>query len=51
MPDAQLLWGYPEVAVHLGISSQATCSRKSRASLPAPDDTTLPDRPPVASVA
>ncbi|MEU9856147.1 MarR family transcriptional regulator [Streptomyces sp. NPDC047974] len=41
----QPLWGYPEVAAHLGISVQAARSRKSRGSLPAPDDTTVPDRP------
>ncbi|MFJ6518696.1 MarR family transcriptional regulator [Streptomyces filamentosus] len=41
----QPLWGYSEVAAHLGISIQAARSRKSRGSLPAPDDTTVPDRP------
>ncbi|WP_198358205.1 MarR family transcriptional regulator [Streptomyces fildesensis] len=45
MADDQHLWGYPEVAAHLGISVQATRSRKSRGSLPEPDDTTIPDRP------
>ncbi|MFC8277589.1 MarR family transcriptional regulator [Streptomyces sp. NPDC057271] len=45
MADGQPLWGYPEVAAHLGISVQATRSRKSRGSLPALDDTTVPDRP------
>ncbi|GGT14993.1 hypothetical protein GCM10010222_66300 [Streptomyces tanashiensis] len=45
MADDQPLWGYPEVAAHLGISVQAARSRKSRGSLPAPDDTTVPDRP------
>ncbi|MFF6835769.1 MarR family transcriptional regulator [Streptomyces sp. NPDC012438] len=45
MADGQPLWGYPEVAAHLGISVQAARSRKSRGSLPAPDDTTVPDRP------
>ncbi|MCX4676206.1 MarR family transcriptional regulator [Streptomyces sp. NBC_01433] len=45
MADDQELWGYPEVAAHLGISVGATRNRKSRGSLPAPDDTTVPDRP------
>ncbi|MDX2544636.1 hypothetical protein ACOT81_20710 [Streptomyces sp. WI04-05B] len=45
MADGQQLWGYPEVAAHLGISVRATRSRKSRGSLPEPDDTSVPDRP------
>ncbi|MDF9814009.1 MarR family transcriptional regulator [Streptomyces sp. SPB162] len=49
MADDQELWGYPEVAAHLGISVGATRNRKSRGSLPAPDDTTVPDRPPLAA--
>lgn len=31
MADDQQLWGYPEVAAHLGISVRAARSRKSRA--------------------
>lgn len=34
MADDQELWGYPEVAAHLGISVGATRNRKSRGSLP-----------------
>ncbi|MFD4944646.1 MarR family transcriptional regulator [Streptomyces sp. NPDC058409] len=45
MADDQQLWGYPEVAAHLGISVRAARSRKSRGSLPKPDDTSVPDRP------
>lgn len=45
MADDQHLWGYPEVAAHLGISVRAARSRKSRGSLPEPDDTSVPDRP------
>ncbi|MGW1104277.1 MarR family transcriptional regulator [Streptomyces sp. NPDC002540] len=45
MPDDQQLWGYTEVAAHLGISVGAARSRKSRGSLPAPDDDSVPDRP------
>lgn len=45
MADDQQLWGYPEVAAHLGISVGAARNRKSRGALPAPDDTTVPDRP------
>ena len=45
MADDQQLWGYPEVAAHLGISVRAARSRKSRGSLPEPDDTSVPDRP------
>ncbi|MBB5939985.1 MarR family transcriptional regulator [Streptomyces zagrosensis] len=45
MADDQQLWGYPEVAAHLGISVGAARNCKSRGSLPAPDDTTVPDRP------
>lgn len=45
MADDQQLWGYPEVAAHLGISVSAARNRKSRGGLPAPDDTTVPDRP------
>ncbi|RPK48712.1 hypothetical protein EES39_09310 [Streptomyces sp. ADI92-24] len=45
MADDQQLWGYPEVAAHLGISVGAARNRKSRGSLPPPDDTTVPDRP------
>ncbi|MGX7761304.1 hypothetical protein ACWQ06_21950 [Streptomyces angustmyceticus] len=45
MADDQQLWGYPEVGAHLGISVSAARNRKSRGSLPAPDDTTVPDRP------
>ncbi len=41
----QPLWGDPEVAAHLGINVPAARSRKSRGSLPDPDDTTVPDRP------
>ncbi|MFI1979291.1 MarR family transcriptional regulator [Streptomyces wedmorensis] len=41
----QPLWGYPEVAAHLGISVQAARSRRSRGSLPSPDGTSVPDRP------
>jgi hypothetical protein len=43
--DDRQLWGYPQVADHFGISIQAVRSRKSRGSLPAPDDTSVPDRP------
>ncbi|WP_260606462.1 sigma-70 region 4 domain-containing protein [Streptomyces sp. WAC08241] len=45
MVDDQKLWGYPEVAAHLGISVGAARSRKSRGSLPTPDDDSVPDRP------
>ncbi|WP_232793457.1 sigma-70 region 4 domain-containing protein [Streptomyces sp. DvalAA-83] len=45
MVDDQKLWGYPEVAAHLGISVGAARSRKSRGSLPVPDDDSVPDRP------
>ncbi|GHG27488.1 hypothetical protein GCM10018791_49550 [Streptomyces zaomyceticus] len=45
MADDRPLWGYPEVAAHMGISVQAARSRKSRGSLPAPDDATVPHRP------
>lgn len=45
MADDQQLWGYPEVVAHLGISVGAARSRKSRSSLPAPDDNSVPDRP------
>ncbi|WP_432061503.1 MarR family transcriptional regulator [Streptomyces sp. S1] len=45
MVDDQKLWGYPEVAAHLGISIGAARSRKSRGSLPVPDDDSVPDRP------
>lgn len=45
MADDQPLWGYPEVAAHLGTTISAARSRKSRGSLPEPDDTTVPDRP------
>ncbi|MFJ7096785.1 MarR family transcriptional regulator [Streptomyces mirabilis] len=45
MADDQQLWGYPEVAAHLGISVEAARNRKSRGSLPKPDDTSVPDRP------
>jgi hypothetical protein len=45
MADDQQLWSYPEVAAHLGISIGAARSRKSRGTLPAPDDTSVPDRP------
>ncbi|MFC8718072.1 MarR family transcriptional regulator [Kitasatospora sp. NPDC057198] len=43
--DDRPSWGYAEVAAHLGISVGAARSRKSRGALPAPDDTTIPDRP------
>jgi hypothetical protein len=45
MADDQQLWGYQEVAAHLGISVEAARNRKSRGSLPAPADTTVPDWP------
>ncbi|MBV1949151.1 MarR family transcriptional regulator [Streptomyces sp. BV129] len=45
MADDQRLWGYTKVAAHLGISIGAARSRKSRGSLPAPDDDSVPDRP------
>jgi hypothetical protein len=45
MADDQRLWGYTEVASHLGISIGAARSRKSRGALPAPDDEGVPDRP------
>ncbi len=45
MADDHQLWGYPEVAAHLGISVRAARSRKSRGTLPEPDDTSVPDRP------
>lgn len=45
MADDQQLWEYPEVAAHLGISVRAARSRKSRGTLPEPDDTRVPDRP------
>ncbi|MFE6872654.1 MarR family transcriptional regulator [Kitasatospora sp. NPDC057692] len=45
MADDQQLWGYTEVAAHLGISVGAARSRKSRGALPAPDDESIPDRP------
>ncbi|WP_405809440.1 MarR family transcriptional regulator [Streptomyces sp. NBC_01520] len=45
MADDQRLWGYPEVAAHLGISVGASRSCKSRGSLPSPDDDSVPDRP------
>ncbi|MFJ5879876.1 MarR family transcriptional regulator [Kitasatospora cineracea] len=45
MADDQQLWGYTEVAAHLGISVGATRSRKSRGTLPVPDDESVPDRP------
>lgn len=38
MADDRRLWGYPEVAAHLGISVGATRSHKSRGSLPSPDN-------------
>ncbi|MFD0630216.1 MarR family transcriptional regulator [Streptomyces sanglieri] len=44
MADDQRLWGYPEVAAHLGVSVGAARSQKSRSSLPVPDDESLPDR-------
>ncbi|MFB7776288.1 hypothetical protein [Streptomyces bauhiniae] len=45
MADDQQLWGCTEVAAHLGTSIGAARSRKSRGSLPAPDDASVPDRP------
>lgn len=45
MTDDQQLWGYPEIATHLGISVRAARSRKSRGTLPKPDATRVPDRP------
>ncbi len=45
MAADQQLWGYPEIAAHLGISIGAARSRKSRGALPAPDDESIPDRP------
>jgi hypothetical protein len=42
MADDQQLWGYPEVAAHLGISVRAARSRKSRGSLPEPDERSGP---------
>ncbi|WP_441245258.1 MarR family transcriptional regulator [Kitasatospora sp. McL0602] len=45
MADDPQLWGYTEVAAHLGISVGAARSRKSRGALPAPDDDSVPDRP------
>ncbi|GAB3177324.1 MarR family transcriptional regulator [Streptomyces incanus] len=44
MADNQQLWGYPEIAAHLGIRVGAARSRKSRGSLPAPDDESMPNR-------
>ncbi|GAA2999739.1 hypothetical protein GCM10010519_35420 [Streptomyces lactacystinicus] len=43
--DGQELWGYREVAAFLGINVHAVHARASRGSLPAPDDTSIPDRP------
>ncbi|MGN2363939.1 MarR family transcriptional regulator [Streptomyces luridiscabiei] len=43
--DDQQLQGRPEVGAHLGLSLCAARNRKSRGSLPAPDDTIVPDRP------
>ncbi|GHI44870.1 hypothetical protein ScoT_10440 [Streptomyces albidoflavus] len=45
MADDQRLWGDPEVTAHLGTSVGAPRSRKSRGSLPSPDDPSVPDRP------
>ncbi|MER7772392.1 MarR family transcriptional regulator [Kitasatospora sp. NPDC096140] len=45
MADDQQLWGYTEVAKHLGISVGAARNRKNRGTLPDPDDTSIPDRP------
>lgn len=45
MADDQQLWGYEEVAAYLGSSVGAVRSRKSRGSMPAPDDTSVQDRP------
>ncbi|MGW3179522.1 MarR family transcriptional regulator [Kitasatospora sp. NPDC001119] len=45
MADDQQLWGYAEVAAHLGISVGAARNRKNRGTLPAPDDTSISDRP------
>ncbi|MFJ6382717.1 MarR family transcriptional regulator [Kitasatospora sp. NPDC092039] len=45
MADDQQLWGYAEVAAHLGISVGAARNRRNRGTLPAPDDTSVPDRP------
>lgn len=44
MADDQQL-GYSAVAAHLGIRVRTPLSRKSRRSLPEPDDTSVPDRP------
>ncbi len=41
MANDQQLWGYREVAAHLGISVGAARSRKRRGSLPALDDAVL----------
>lgn len=45
MADDQQLWGYEEVAAYLSSSIGAVRSRKSRGSMPPPDDTSVPDRP------
>ncbi|MFI8456867.1 MarR family transcriptional regulator [Kitasatospora sp. NPDC085464] len=45
MADDQRLWSYAEVAAHLGISVGAARNRRNRGTLPAPDDTSIPDRP------
>ncbi|MFG2919046.1 hypothetical protein ACGF0D_39980 [Kitasatospora sp. NPDC048298] len=43
--DNQEFWGYREMAAYLGINLHAVHARGSRGSLPAPDDTSVPDRP------
>ncbi|MFJ9841718.1 MarR family transcriptional regulator [Kitasatospora sp. NPDC101155] len=45
MADDQRLWAYAEVAAHLGISVGAARNRRNMGTLPAPDDTSIPDRP------
>ncbi|MFD3735524.1 MarR family transcriptional regulator [Streptomyces sp. NPDC058632] len=45
MADDQRQWGDPKVTAHLGISVGAPRSRKSRGSLPSPDDPSVPNRP------
>ncbi|WP_340377194.1 MarR family transcriptional regulator [Streptomyces sp. SS7] len=45
MADDQQLWGYPEVAAHMGISVRAARSRRSWDTLPEPDDTGVQDQP------
>ncbi|MFJ4184181.1 hypothetical protein [Kitasatospora sp. NPDC089509] len=45
MVDDQQPWSYAEVTAHLGISVDAARNRRNRGTLPATDDTSVPDRP------